>query len=159
MTSPRKNLFIFDISVSIPKGIGAAFLILGKNLAETFYADIMITGRKTVLIPYEELHTLDIDTAYEKWGDGQEAKMFKELLTSDVRHYGTAIVTGDNNHPGDNWNGSGYISDEDGKEMCKWEIDKLISMHTEGTWNLAGYSRWFEPKETERIDNWCKYLK
>jgi len=162
LTSPKKNLFIFDISRSIPKGIGSTFLAMGKYLGETFYADILITGRKSVLIPYEELHTITIDTAYKQWGNGQENNMFKKLLTSDTKQYGTVICYGDNNHPGDDWHSDGScISDEDGKKLCRWAIDKLISLHTEGTRYLAGYSRWFdvEEKDITRVNNWIKYLK
>lgn len=159
--SPKKNLVILDISPSIPKGIGSTWLVLAKQKAETCFADIMITGRKTILVDYNDLHTLDIDRAYELYGGGQERKMFKALVTAERKVYGTAIVTGDNNHPGDAWGrGDSYISDTDGKKICKWEVDKILSFHTTSETELAGYARWFDVKEEDitRIKDWVKYL-
>jgi len=80
-----------------------------------------------------------------------------------VKNYKTAIVFGDNHHPGDRWdnkynNDTKTISDEDGKKLCKWNVDKIISFHTTSTTNIAGYARWFDTKEIERISNWVKYL-
>lgn len=158
LTSPNKNLIIIDISGSIPKAVSTTCLTLSKNLAETFYADLLITGSKSILYPYEEIHTLDIQTIYEM-GMNNDQKYFKELLSREEKHYKTAIVFGDNDHPGYDWcNEDSSITDEDGKKLCKWKIYKLISFHTKNAEDLAGYSRWFEPKETEKIKDWVKYL-
>jgi hypothetical protein len=158
-SSPKRNLLVFDISDSIPKGIGATCLTIGKNMAESFFCDIIITGRKTKFIPYEHLHTLNIEDAYDLYGGGQECTEFRRLLTSEIKEYETVIITGDNNHIGDAWSiRDKTISDEDGKKLCKWKVNKLISLHTEGVENLAGFARWFSPNTEERIDNWVKYL-
>jgi hypothetical protein len=155
LTSPNKNLIIIDISGSIPKGVSSTCLALAKNLGETFYADLIITGSKSTLYPYEELHTLNVETIYE------ENEM--DLVTSDERQYKTAIVFGDNHSPSHAWankynKNTKNISREDGKKICKWKIDKLISFHTESIVEIAGYAGWFEPKQTEKIENWVEYL-
>jgi len=64
LSSSKRNLISYDISASIPNSIGTAFMILSKWMGETFYADIIITGKHTLFIPYEELHTLDIKEVY-----------------------------------------------------------------------------------------------
>jgi hypothetical protein len=160
LTSPGRNLIIIDISGSIPRGVSSTCLTLAKNLCESFYADILITGTISTLYSYENIHELDITSIYETNGMDNDQSYFKGLLISEEKKYQTAIVFGDNDHPGSTWNYSTdtYISDADGKKLCKWEIEKLISFHTHGTKDLAGYSRWFEPKEEERIADWVKYL-
>jgi hypothetical protein len=89
-------------------------------------------------------------------GMGNEGDMFKALVTGDKKCYKTAIVFGDNDNPGSY--GTKSIKDTDGQKLCIWEVDKLISLHTKGTAELAGYSRWFSPKETEKIADWVKFL-
>ena len=159
LVAPNRNLVIIDISGSIPKGVSSTCLALAKSLAETFYADILITGSESILYDYSEIHTLNIETIYEM-GMNNDQAYFKALLSGDKKCYKTAIVFGDNDHPGHSWQGVTYISDEDGKKLCTWEIDKLISFHTSSTKELAGYARWFNVPESniERIDNWVKYL-
>ena len=154
-TSPSRNLIICDISGSMTKSIATFILLYSKTMAETFYADILVTGGISVVYPYELIHTLDVDKVYTEVGRGNEGDIFKTLL-SEEKTYKTAIVFGDNDHPG------GYasrnISDADGKKLCKWKIDKVISFHRTSNTDLAGYSRWFTPKEVEKIANWVKYL-
>lgn len=158
LTSPGKNLIIIDISGSIPKGVSSTCLTLAKNLAETFYSDLLITGTISTLYPYEEINTLDIETIYEVNGMDNDAIYFRNIVSNDERCYKTAIVFGDNHSPCDSWQGSGSISREDAKKLCKWKIDKLISFHTNGTYNIAGYADMFSPKEVEKIKDWVKYL-
>lgn len=159
LVSPNKNLIVIDISGSIPKGVSSTCLALAKNWSESFYADILITGTKSVLYPYEEVYKLDVDTIYRKIGTSNDQTYFKALLSGDEKHYKTAIVFGDNDAPGYNWGyNSSKISDKDGKKLCKWKVDKLIALHTCSSTQLPGYSRWFSPTETEHIDNWVKYL-
>jgi hypothetical protein len=156
-TPPGRNLIIIDISSSIPRGVSGTCLALAKNLAESFYADVLITGSHSTLYPYEEIHTLNIETIYEQNGMSNEQADFKRLL-SEPKVYDSAIVFGDNDHPGWGFDGNASLSDEEGQKICKWEINTLISLHTHDTTHLAGYSRWFSPKKTERIADWVKYL-
>ena len=154
-TSPDRNLIVCDISGSMTKSIATFILLYSKTMAETFYADILVTGGISVVYPYELIHTLDVDNVYTEVGRSNEGDIFK-VLVSEEKHYKTAIVFGDNDHPGHY--ASCSISDEDGKKLCKWKVDKLISFHKDSNTELAGYSRWFEPREVEKISNWVKYL-
>lgn len=167
LTSPGKNLIVIDISGSIPRGVSSTTLALSKTLAESFYADILITGSKSTIYPYETLHELDINTIYDENGMDNDQAWFKKLVTRDERKYETAIVFGDNHSPCYAWSNqfnrsTRTISREDGRKMCKWEIKKLISFHTsnrkEDDTHIAGYADWFEPEETVYIHDWVKYL-
>jgi hypothetical protein len=163
LTSPNRNLIVIDISGSIPKGASSSQLALAKFMGETYYADILITGSKSTLYPYEELYKLNIDTIYNENGMDNDQVYFKKLVSSEKRNYKTAIVFGDNHSPCDNWNNeynknTRTISREKGKKLCKWSIDKLISFHTTSSSEIAGYADWFEPKEVEKISGWIKYL-
>jgi len=167
---PAKNLIIIDISGSIPRAVSSTCLTLAKNLAETFYADLMITGSKSTLYSYEDINNLDVNTIYNENGMDNDQVYFKRLLTADTRHYNTAIVFGDNDEPGRAWGNkfnrkTRSISNEDGKELCQWKVENLISFHTDSTSHkgciirTAGYARWFTPDNTEHIKDWVKYLK
>lgn len=163
LNSPGKNLIIIDISGSIPRAVSATCLALAKNLTESFYADLMITGSKSTLYLYEEVYKLNVKTIYDENGMDNDQAYFKKLLTSEERIYNTVIVFGDNDNPGNNWSnqynkGLSKIAREDGKKFCKWKVEKLISFHTYSTDYLAGYAEWFTPKETEKIGDWVKYL-
>lgn len=168
LVSPARNLIVIDISGSIPKGVSATCLLLSKNLAETFFADLLITGSKSTLYKYEELYTLNIDTIYDENGMDNDQTWFRKLVETEAV-YSTAIVFGDNHNPGWKWTNpfqgkTGHISITDGKKICKWEVEKLISFHTKPkrdgreTPEIAGYGLWFEPEEIEHIEDWVKYL-
>jgi len=158
LASPSKNLIIIDISGSIPKGVSSTCLNLAKNLVETFYADLIITGSKSTFYSYEEMYKLNVEKAYEN-GMNNDQAYFKKIVSSEEKHYKTAIVFGDNDSPCRSWaKGDKTISIEDGKKLCKWSIDHLISFHTQGTAYLAAYGTWFSPKTEERIGDWVKYL-
>ena len=158
LTSPNKNLIIIDISGSIPRGASSTCLTLAKNLAETFYADLIITGSISTLYNYEDLHELDVEKAYEN-GTNNDQAYFKAIVTKEEKNYKTAIVFGDNDSPCYAWTRLDQtISIEDGKKLCKWNVDHLISFHTKGTEHLAAYGTWFSPKTEERIADWVKYL-
>jgi len=163
MNSPSRNLIIIDISGSIPRGVSSTCLMLAKHLGESFYADIMITGSKSTLYTYENIHTLNVDTIYEENEMDNDQIYFKALLSSEVRKYETAIVFGDEDNPGHDWgntynSGTKKIADVDGQKLNKWEIKKVISFHTRKNDTLAGYARWFTPSTTEHIKDWVKYL-
>lgn len=167
LVSPNKNLIIIDISGSIPKAVSSTCLALAKNLAETFFADLLITGSKSSLYVYEKLGDLNINTIYDENGMDNDQVWFKKLVTADIRAYKTAIVFGDNHSPCYAWSNpfnrkSREISREEGQRLCQWKVDKVISFHTsnkrEDDEHMAGYADWFQPKETEYIHGWLKYL-
>lgn len=163
LTSPKRNLIIIDISGSIPKAVSSTCLLLAKNLSEAFFADLMITGSKSTLYAYENLHELNVQTIYAENGMDNDQTYFKKLVTEQEKHYETAIVFGDNHSPSYAWRNdfnkrTRTISQEDGKKMCKWKIKKLISFHTKTVKDIAGYADWFTVESTEKIADWCKYL-
>lgn len=163
LTTPNRNLIIIDISGSIPKGVSSTCLALAKNLSETFYADLLITGSKSTLYLYEELYKLNIDTIYEENEMDNDQVWFKKLLSSEKRVYKTAIVFGDDDSPCRAWSNNynkkvKTMSIEQGQKLCKWEIDHLISFHTSSDKRTAAYSHWFSQKSTEMISGWVKYL-
>jgi len=167
LSSPNRNLIIIDISGSIPRAVSSTCLTLAKNLAESFYADLLITGSKSTLYTYENMHELDVKRVYDENGMDNDQVFFKKLVTEEKRCYRTAIVFGDNDDPGYTWcneynnyhKGVRSISVDDGKKLCQWEVDTLISLHTAGIGHLAAYGRWFSPKREERIEDWVKYLR
>ena len=162
--SPNKNLIIIDISGSIPRSVSATCLALSKNLAESFYADLLITGSKSTLYPYEEIQTLDVNKVYEDNGMDNDQVWFRKLVSGDNRKYQTVVVFGDFHSPSYAWSnpfnrGSKTISTEEGKKICKWQVEKVISFNKESNNKIAGYADWFEPDEVEHIPDWVKYLK
>jgi hypothetical protein len=96
MQSPNKNLIVIDISGSIPKAVSTTCLTLSKNLAETFYADLLITGSKSTLYDYSELYKLDVQKVYNENGTDNDQVVFKKLVSGDKKLYKTCIVFGDN---------------------------------------------------------------
>ena len=163
LTAPNRNLIIIDISGSIPRGVSATCLALAKNLSETFFADLLITGSKSTLYQYEEINELDIDRIYDENEMDNDQVYFKKLVTESVRHYETAIVFGDNHSPCYAWSNSynkdtKSISKADGKKLNQWKIKKLISFHVGSSEHTAGYADWFSPEKVEKIADWVKYL-
>ena len=165
--SPKRNLIIIDISGSIPKSVSSTCLTLAKNLSESFYADILITGSKSTLYKYEELHLLNVETIYSENEMDNDQIWFKKLVTEQELDYKTAIVFGDNDSPCYSWNNTynkktRQISRAEGKKFCKWKIENLISLHTSTTAAnqeiVAGYADWFTPTNTQYVQNWVKYL-
>jgi len=157
--SPKRNLLSYDISVSIPNSIGTSFLILAKWMGETFYADIIITGRHTIFIPYEELHKLNIEEIYATHGNSQESAEYRKLITSSDKQYATCIAFGDFHSICQSWGVGKHINSDEGKKLCKWNIDKLISFNKDSNEHITGFAEWFSPKETIIIKDWMKYLK
>jgi len=169
MVSPPRNLIIIDISGSIPKAVSSTCLAMAKNLSESFYADLLITGSKSTLYEYENVSKLDVETIYEENGMDNDQAYFKKLVESEEKNYNTAIVFGDNHNPGYRWRNkfnknTVTISEEDGQKLCKWKVGKLVSLHThtrktDESPYTAGYGLWFSPIEVEHISDWVKYLK
>lgn len=171
LISPPRNLIVIDISGSIPRAVSTTTLMLAKNLAETFFCDLLITGSKSTIYPYEELYSLNVQKVYDDNGMDNDQLYFKKLVTTTERKYRTAIIFGDNHNPGQVWHnqfnqGAKRISRVDGKKICKWKVEKVISFHTEKNYfgdtsetrPIAGYGEWFTPKSVKHIDDWVKYL-
>lgn len=152
-----KNLIIIDISGSIPFGVSSTMLGFAKTLGEQFFADLIITGSISSFYEYEVLDTLDADKERRINGTNNDQIYFRKLV-EQPRKYKTAIVFGDNDQPGYNWNGGQELSYSQGKEICKWEISEIISFHTHDHKSLAGYARWFDVPENKitHINNWVK---
>ena len=151
------------ISGSIPKAVSSTCLTLAKNLSESFYADLLITGSKSTLYNYEELYKLDVQKVYTENEMDNDQVWFKKLVSSSEKVYKTAIVFGDNHSPSYPWKNSfnkntREISREGGKKLCKWKVEKLISFHTSSHKETAGYADWFSPNEVEKIKDWVTYL-
>lgn len=157
----QKSVIIIDISNSIPRSISSTCLTISKTLSEQFYADILITGLKSTLYEYGTLDNITTEEMFEENGGGNEQVYFRKLL-EQPRKYSTAIVFGDNHQPGSRWgNGSIDISEKQGKEeICKWEVNKIISFHTTSEKAIAGYGRWFDVKKENitHIKDWVKDL-
>ncbi len=163
LESPDRNLIIIDISSSIPRAISSSMLMLSKNMAESFYADILITGSKSTLYLYEDLADLNVTQIYDTNGMGNDQCYFRALVESTEKKYNCLICIGDNHTPSYRWSNeynrdACNITREDGKKLCKWSINKLISLHTAGSVETAGYADWFTVTDVTRIKNWVKYL-
>jgi len=156
------NLIIVDISGSIPEGISSSLLAFVYHLSETFYADILITGSKSTLYEYGNLHELDVDKIYKQNGKDNDQKYFLDII-SKPKNYGTAIVFGDDDHPGYKWSNnfnrsSRDISITEGKKLNKFTAEKLISLHTRENSRLAGYALWFDTTDVTNVSDWVTYL-
>lgn len=159
LTPPSRNLISSDISASIPKAIGTMQMTMAKFMAETFYCDLLITGKKTKFIPYEEVHGLDMQAIYDECGNSQECAEYRHIITTEVRDYKTCIIFGDNHSVCDSWGGEKKISEKDGKKLCKFRIDHMICFHTTDHNTIPGFGDWFDPKTIEHVSNWVTYLK
>ena len=153
-----RNLGILDFSGSIPVSIITTTAILAKLMSRTFYADIMITGSITKLFKYEELDQIDLLAEAKSIGRNNDQAYFKKLVSVPMV-YNTVFSFGDNDHPGYGWKlGDMKISDEEGKKICNWKVNKVISLHTKSNTDQTGYTRWFEPKEIEHVKDWLVSL-
>lgn len=144
-----KNLLILDISSSMPKGVVLTITNLAKLMSKKFYADVILTGRKSYLIDYEDVPNTDIVEAVSSYGGGNEGDMYKEILKQN-KEYATVISFGDNDRPGI------YKGDKD----MNFKVHTLYSLHTEGnrTSNITGYAQCFDPKEIHIVKNWISTI-
>ena len=158
-----RNLIIIDISGSVPRSISSTILALSKTMSSQYYADLLITGSKSTLYSYEEVDSLDTSTIYEENGKDNDQVYFKKLV-SEGRKYNTAIVFGDNDSPSHPWRNSfnrrtRHIKTEEGKELCKWEVENIISFHTHEVSKLAGYAEWFTCDNIKYMKDWATYFE
>jgi len=170
LNSQERNLIIIDISGSIPKSISKTCLLLSKTMSTSFFADLLITGSKSTLYEYENVHKLDINTIYDQNGMDNDQVYFKNLL-SHHRKYNTAIVFGDEDNPSYKWSNphnsssgqfgaSKNMTDEEGRSLNQWHIKKVLSLHKRSKTEIAGYARWFKKELVECVQKeWVKYLE
>ena len=144
-----KNLLILDISSSMPKSVVLTIVNLGKLMSKKFYADVILTGRESYLIDYNDVPNTDIVGAVGDYGGGNEGEMFNQIIKSN-NEYNTVISFGDNDNPG--W----YTSRGD---KCNFKVQTLYSLHTDrNSDNVTGYARSFEPKTTIKVKNWINTI-
>ena len=145
-----KNLLILDISSSMPKAVVLTITNLAKLMSKKFYADVILTGRRSYLIDYEEVPNTDIVGAVSSYGGGNEGDMYKEIVKQS-KEYGTVISFGDNDCPGI----------EKGDKNMNFKVHTLYSLHTEGnrTSNITGYARGFDPVETHIVKDWISTIQ
>lgn len=157
LTTQNKNLIIIDISGSIPKSIAKACLLLSKTMSTQFYADLIITGARSGLFDYSEVEGLDIDQVYTDYGQNNESKDFRAIL-SESRSYDNVICFGDNHTPLRGWGNDEDISFKQAYEICKFKVNKIFSFHTTDFKKLAGYAEMFDCSNVEHIEKWVKHL-
>lgn len=145
-----KNLLILDISSSMPKSVVLTITNLAKLMSKKFYADVILTGRRSYLIDYEEVPNTDIVGAVSSYGGGNEGDMYKEIVKQS-KEYGTVISFGDNDCPGI----------EKGDKNMNFKVHTLYSLHTEGNrnTNITGYARGFDPVETFVVKDWISTIQ
>lgn len=165
LVDPPRNLFVIDISGSIPKAVSSTTLALARHLSESFYADILITGSKSTLYTYENIHTLNVNTIYTENGMDNDQMWFKELVSSEYRVYNNVFCFGDNHNPGQTWSnafnrGTKDIRTDDGKKLCKWKVNNLVCFHTTHHNEIPGYATWLDVEEGNitHVKDWVKYL-
>lgn len=153
MKTNKKNLLILDVSGSIPRGVVKTITGLAKLMSKKFYADVMITSGKTVLIDYEQVPNSDIIQIAKDSGSGNEGIMYQNIVKQHLE-YGNIISFGDDDHPG-------YFGNiREGEQICNIKVDTLISLHTNSrSENITGYARWFKPKTVKKVTDWVKTIE
>jgi len=145
-----KNLLILDISSSMPKAVVLTITNLAKLMSKKFYADVILTGKRSHLIDYEDVPNADIVGAVREYGGGNEGEMFIKIV-GEHRKYNTVISFGDNDSPTYYFNKG---------EKCNFEVETLYSLHTDKRSNeITGYVRCFKPKTTHKVKNWINTIQ
>jgi hypothetical protein len=157
LSTPDRNLIIIDISASIPKSIAKACLLLSKTMVTQFFADLIITGARSGLFDYTEVDNLDIDQIYQDYGQNNECKDFRAIV-SQHRSYDNVIVFGDYHTPLDNWGEEIRISKKQAYDVCNFKVNKIYSFHTTSSSALAGYADMFDCANVEHITKWVTDL-
>ena len=140
----EKNLLILDISSSMPKSVVMTITQLAKLMSKKFYADVILTGKQSYLIDYENVPNTDIVGAVRSYGGGNEGDMFWDII-KEPKVYNTIISFGDNDNPM-------YYST---LNKCNFKCETLYSLHTDKRSNeITGYSRPFKPKNVHKVQNW-----
>ena len=146
--SNMKNLLILDVSGSMPRGVVKTITNLAKLMSKKFYADIILTSGRTILIDYEQVQESDIIELAKISGNGNEGKMYRAIIKQS-KEYNTVISFGDDDSPGQ------YDSSTNSTE-CNFKVHTLYSLHTNGndTNNVTGYSKWLKPEVTHIVKDW-----
>lgn len=150
----KKNLLILDVSGSIPKGVVVTITNLAKLMSKRFYADIMITSGKTVLIDYEHVPESDIIELAKISGSGNEGVMYKAIV-EEPKEYNTVICFGDDDCP------AGFSKEcKDGGLVPRFKIHTLYSLHTDSrSENITGYSKNFKPEVVIKVKDWVNSIE
>lgn len=144
-----KNLLILDISSSMPRGVVITITNLAKLMSKKFFADVILTGRQSYLIDYDDVQNADIPALTKKHGGGNEGEMYKEIIKQH-KEYNTVISFGDNDCPGV------YKGDKN----CNFKVNTLYSLHTEKrSNNITGYAQCFDPKTTTCVKGWIETIE
>lgn len=147
-----KNLLILDVSGSIPKGVVVTITNLAKLMSKKFYADVMITSGKTVLIDYDNVPDSDIIQIAKDSGGGNEGQMYRKIV-GEPKHYNTVVAFGDNDCP------KQYGREDRSELIPKFTIETLYSLHTESSSDcIVGYAKYFKPKTVHKVKDWVKTL-
>ena len=140
----QKNLIIFDASASMPNGVVKTLTHLVKLMSKKFYSDVIITSSRSYFYPYEEIQNLDIDKIVSSIPRGNEGEMFTEIM-KELRTYNNVISFGDNDSPRD--------------FKSNYKVNKIYSLHTEGTSVLTGYAKCLDCKNVQFDREWIKTIK
>lgn len=145
----EKNLLILDISSSMPKSVVLTITQLAKLMSKKFYADVILTGKQSYLIDYEDVPNADIVGAVRSYGGGNEGEMFWNIIKTP-KVYNTVISFGDDDSPM-------YYRQEN---KCNFKCETLYSLHTDKrSHDITGYSRPLNPKNTIKVQGWLNTIK
>lgn len=139
----QKNLIIFDASASMPNGVVKTLTHLVKLMSKKFYSDVIITSSRSYFYPYEEIQDLNIDSIVSSIPRGNEGDMFTAIM-KEQRTYNNVISFGDNDSP------CGFKSN--------YKVNKIYSLHTEGSSVLTGYAKCLDCKNVQFDKEWIQTI-
>jgi len=146
-----KNLLILDVSGSIPRAVNLTITNLAKLMSKKFYADIIITGGKTVMIEYEKVQESNIIEIAADCGFNNEGEMYKEIVEKE-REYNTVISFGDDDSP--------VHFSKIGELKPKFKIETLYSLHTnKDSNNVTGYAKYLKANKTILVKDWVNTIQ
>lgn len=147
-----KNLLILDVSGSMPRAVVKTITNMAKLMSKKFYADVMITSGRTVLIDYNNVQSSDIIELARLSGNNNEGVMYRKIV-KEPKVYGTVISFGDDDNPG------AYDSSSKSTE-CNFKVETLYSLHTEkGSKRVTGYALWLKPSKTIIVSDWLETIE
>lgn len=145
-----KNLLILDVSGSIPTAVNMTITSLAKLMSKKFYADIIITGGKTIMIDYEQVQTSNIIEIARDCGRNNEGEMYQEIVQQE-KEYNTVISFGDDDSPS--------AFGIKGELKPKFKIETIYSLHTnKNSNNVTGYAKYLKAKNTILVKDWVNTI-